>query len=142
MAVRQCNTAHIGQWRRSRAFIKATKRCHRATTRSISPRRLPEQQQTKQRCKIPPPLLAISMSAVVRQYYTAHINRWRWFVAFLKATKRRHLASTRSDITQSDMLTPDIGGIFRCQINIKGLKLTFWPIITIGVRHIKLTGTI
>ena len=53
MAVRQCNTAHIAQWRRrrSRAFIKPTKRCHRTTTCSASLRRPPGQQQTKRQCK-------------------------------------------------------------------------------------------
>ena len=60
---------------------------------------------------------------------------------FPKSHKRRHPASTCSNITQSDMLTPDFGGIFHRQINKKGLELTFWPIITIGVWHIKLTGT-
>ena len=36
MAVRQCNNAHIYQWRNSRAFIKATKHHHWASTRSNS----------------------------------------------------------------------------------------------------------
>jgi len=141
MAVRQCNTACIDQWRRSRAFIKATKCRHWATTRSVSPRRPPEQQQTKWRCKIHLPLLAILMSAVVRRCYTAHIAQWRWFVAFLKATKCRYPANTCSDISQLVMLTSDFGGIFHRQINKKGLELTFWPPITLGVWHIKLTGT-
>ena len=35
MAVRWCDTARIAWWRRSRAFIKATKRCHRVTTPSV-----------------------------------------------------------------------------------------------------------
>jgi len=41
MAVQWCNTARITQWRRSRAFIKASKRRHWATTRSVLPRQLP-----------------------------------------------------------------------------------------------------
>ena len=67
-----------------------------------------------------PPLLAILMAMVVRRYYTVHIPQWRWFMAFLKATKRCHRASTCSDITQSDMLTPEFGGIFHCQFDKKG----------------------
>ena len=54
MAVRWCNTAHISQWRRSRASIKATKHRHRATNRSILPRRPPWRQQTLQRCNMYP----------------------------------------------------------------------------------------
>ena len=72
-------------------------------------------------------MLAISMALAVRQYYTLHITWWRRFLAFLKATTCCHRASTRSDVTQSDMLTPDFGGIFNRQINKKGLKLTLRP---------------
>ncbi len=63
-----------------------------------------------------PPLLAISMVVLVRRYYTTHINRWRRLMAFLKATKRHHWASTCSDITQLVMPTPDLGGMFHHQI--------------------------
>jgi len=45
-----------------------------------------------------PPLLTISMAIAVHRYYTARITRWRRSVAFIKATKRRHRTSTRSDI--------------------------------------------
>jgi len=65
-----------------------------------------------------PTLLAVSMAIVMRQYYTARIARWRRFVAFIKATKRRHRASTRSDKHQSDMPTP-ISGVY---FVIKSLK--------------------
>ena len=51
-------------------------------------------------------LPTILMAITVRQYYTACIARWRRFVAFIKATKRRHQASTCSDRHQSDMPTP------------------------------------
>ena len=50
-------------------------------------------------------LMAISMAVAEQRYYTPSISRWRRFVAFIKATKRRHRASTRSDITQSDTPT-------------------------------------
>jgi hypothetical protein len=46
-----------------------------------------------------PTLMAILMAIAMRWYYTAHIARWRWFLAFQKATKLLHRASTRSDIT-------------------------------------------
>ncbi len=63
-------------------------------------------------------LLAVSTAIAMRRYYTARIARWRRFLAFIKATKRRHWASTRSDITQSDMPTP-ISGVY---FIIKSLK--------------------
>ena len=45
-------------------------------------------------------------------------------MAFLKATKRRHRVSTRSDKYKSDMPTPVLFGIFHRQIFEKGLELT------------------
>jgi hypothetical protein len=50
-----------------------------------------------------PTLLAVWMAITMRWYYTAHITRWRRFVAFIKATKHHHWTSTRSNIAQSDM---------------------------------------
>jgi hypothetical protein len=50
-------------------------------------------------------LMAIWMAVAEQRYYTPSISRWRRFVVFIKATKRRHRASTRSDITQSDTPT-------------------------------------
>jgi hypothetical protein len=44
-----------------------------------------------------PTLLTISMAIAVRRYYTARIAQWRRSVAFIKATKRCHQVSTRSD---------------------------------------------
>ena len=95
MAVRWCDTACISRWRRSSAFIEATKRRHRATTRSVLPRRPPGRQQTVRRCKMNP--LCWSLQWPWRCADTTHVTRWRRFVAFIKATKRRHRASTRSD---------------------------------------------
>ena len=51
-------------------------------------------------------LLAILIAIAVRRYYIARISRWRRFVAFIKATKRSHQASTRSDRHQSDIPSP------------------------------------
>jgi len=44
-----------------------------------------------------PTLLAILMAVAMRRYDTVRIARWRRFVAFIKATKRCHRASTRSN---------------------------------------------
>jgi hypothetical protein len=53
-----------------------------------------------------PTLLAILVVIAMRQYYTARIARWRRFVAFIKATKRRHQASSCSNIIKPDTPTP------------------------------------
>ena len=84
-----------------------------------------------------PTLLAISMAIAMRRCYTPRIARWRRFVAFIKATKRHHRASTRSDIYNVSRQRR----LFRTSHREKGLQLTCWPLITIGVWHIKLTGT-
>ena len=57
-------------------------------------------------------LLAVSMAVEVRRYYTALIAQWRRFMAFIKATKRRHRVSTHSDRHQSDMPTHTLGIYF------------------------------
>ncbi len=54
MVVQWCDTAWIARWRRSWALIKATKRHHWATTRSVLPRRPPGRQQTLRRCNMYP----------------------------------------------------------------------------------------
>ena len=76
-----------------------------------------------------PSLLAISMAIAMRRYYTAHIAQWRRLMAFIKATKRRHWASTCSDFTNWTCLCRLILTFHRK----KGLKLTCWPLIEIGV---------
>ncbi len=108
MAMRRWNTKRISRLRRSRAFIKATKLRQRATTCSVSPRRPPGTQSTQQWATCPSPLLAISMAVAMQQYNTARIAQWRRFVAFIKATKRRHRASTCSDSIKRDTPTPRI----------------------------------
>ena len=76
-----------------------------------------------------PTWLAISMAVAMRRYYTSHITRWRRFVAFIKATKRHHRASTRSDIIKGTRQRR----LFRLFHREIGLQLTCWPLITIGV---------
>jgi len=56
-----------------------------------------------------PYLLAFLMAIAMRWYYTAHIAGWWRFVAFIKATKRHHRASTRSDITNRTRLSLILG---------------------------------
>ena len=58
-----------------------------------------------------PSLLAFSMAIAMWRYYTARIARWWRFVAFMKATKRHHWASTCSDITNRTRL-PLILGVY------------------------------
>ncbi len=50
--------------------------------------------------------MAVLMAIAMRRYYTARIARWRRFMAFIKATKRSHRASTCSNITQLDTPMP------------------------------------
>ena len=72
-----------------------------------------------------PTLLAVLMAIAIamRRYYTACIAQKRRFVAFIKATKRHHRASTHSDRHQSDTPTPDFRGLFHRQIVEKELEL-------------------
>ena len=101
MAVRRCNTELITQCSMTRASPEATGRRHWATNRSVSPRR-PRRAtiNTKIMEHVPTLLLAVLMAITMRRYYTARIAQWRRFVAFIKATKRHHRASTHSDIIQ------------------------------------------
>jgi hypothetical protein len=50
-----------------------------------------------------PTLLAVSMAIAMCQYYTARIAQWRRLVAFIKATKRHHWTSTRSEIIKGTL---------------------------------------
>jgi hypothetical protein len=50
-----------------------------------------------------PTLLTITMAVAVHRYYTARIAQWGRSMAFIKATKRRHLVSTRSDIIKGTL---------------------------------------
>jgi len=81
-----------------------------------------------------PTLLAILMAVAMWQYYTAHIARWKRFVAFTKATKCHHRASTCSDSINRTRQRR----LFLQFHREKGLELTCWPLITIVVWHIKL----
>ena len=79
-------------------------------------------------------LMAISMAVAVWRYYTPRIDRWRRFVAFLKATKHLHRASTRSDIIKGTHQR----WLFWTFHHEKEVQLTCWSLITRGVWHIKL----
>ena len=81
-----------------------------------------------------PTLMAISMAIPMRQNNTACIAQWRRFRAFIKATKHRHQASTRSDSINWTRQRR----LFLQFHREKGLELTCWPLITIGVWNIKL----
>ncbi len=81
-----------------------------------------------------PSLLAVSMAITMRRCNTERITGWRRFVAFIKAPKRHHRASTHSNITNWTCQR----WLFRTFHREKDLQLTYWPLITIGVWHIKL----
>ena len=78
-----------------------------------------------------PILLAVLMAITMQHYNTACIAWWRRFVASTKATKR---LSTRSDNINRTRQRR----MFLLFHREKGLELTCWPLITIGVWHIKL----
>jgi len=65
-------------------------------------------------------LLAISMAITMRWYYTARIAQWKRSRAFLKATKRRHRASTCSDIINRTYLPLILGIYFIVKLLKKG----------------------
>ncbi len=81
-----------------------------------------------------PALLAVLMVIAMHRYYTACIARWRRFVAFIKATKRRHRVRTLSDSINRTCLP-----LFQGYISSSNCwKRARVALITIGVWHIKL----
>ena len=78
-----------------------------------------------------PTLLAVSVAIAMWRCYTACISQWRRFVAFIKATKRHHRASTRSDSIIGTRQNQS--RLFWTFHHEKELQLTCWPLITIGV---------
>ncbi len=97
LPMRRSNKDSIAQCGMSRATSEATGRCHRATTRSVSPQRLPEQQANKQQSTNTPKKMAMLMAAAVRRYNTVRITQWRRSRALLEATGCCHQASIMSD---------------------------------------------
>ena len=81
-----------------------------------------------------PTLLGVLMAVTVQRYNTVCIDQWRRFMAFLKATKRRHWASACSD----SINWTHQRRLFLTFHREKGHKVKEWPLITIGVWHIKL----
>ena len=76
MAVRRCNTERIAQCSMTNASPEATGRRHRATTRSISPRPLPEAARAiiiTTMMQHVPTLLAVLMAIAMQLYYTGCI---------------------------------------------------------------------
>jgi len=136
IAVRRCNTASIVWWRRSRAFIKTTNHRHRATTRSVLPRRLPGRQSTEQRWYNVLPLLTILMAVAVRRYNTTRIAWWRRFMAFLKATKRRHRVSTHSDRIKGTSQCREFTIFFKSFRRRRRRDWSGWQRNLLGVWHI------
>ena len=139
MAMRTCwSNAHgIAQCSKSRATLDAPGSPHQATTCSVLPRQPPGQQSTKWQSNNTPIFLAILMAIAMQWYNTAHIVQWRRSRASLEATGRRHPTSTCSDNINWPYLN-----LFRRQHIENGRKAKGWLLITIGVQHIKLKGSI
>ncbi len=91
------NTDGIARCIMSRATSEATGRCRWATSCSVLPQRLPEQQGNKQQSTNTPKKVAMLMAAAVHRYNTACIAQWRRSRALLEATGRRHWASIMFD---------------------------------------------
>ena len=81
-----------------------------------------------------PTLMVILMAITMWRYYTARIAQWRRFVVFIKSTNCHHQANTSSNFTNRTCQHH----LFLTFHHKKGLQLTCWALITIGVRHIKL----
>jgi hypothetical protein len=122
LAVRWCHTEHIAQCSMTRASPEATGRSHRATTRSVLPRWPPGRQPTQRLCKMYPLCWPFRWPSQCAGTHNARISQWRRFVAFIKATKCRHWASTRSARHQSDMPTPISGVYFIVKLSKKSLS--------------------
>ena len=86
--MRHCLMQHV------QGYTGTTGCSHRATIRSVLPRRLPGRQQTKQQCKMCPLCWPFRWPCRCAGN-TACIARWRRSMAFLKATICCHRASTR-----------------------------------------------
>jgi hypothetical protein len=99
MATTVCrsDTDGIPQCGRSRATLEAPGRQHQATTCSVLPHWLPEQQANKQQSTNTPKKVAMLMAAAVRRYNTMRNAQWRRSRALLEATGRRHKASIMSN---------------------------------------------
>jgi hypothetical protein len=119
----------IAQCSMSRATPEATGCRHWAATHSVSPWRLPGQQQTIQRCNMYP--LWWSLAIAMRWYYTVRIARWRRSRAFIKATKRRHWVSTRSDSVNRSSQCCYLAWCLRCD----GDSVERWQLLHRGVTY-------
>ena len=127
MAVCRCNTERITRCSMTRASPKATGHHHPVTTCSVLPRRLPWRQSTQLKCNMYPICWPFWWP-----YYAARVAQWRRFVAFIKATKNHHRASTRSNRHQPDMPAP-ISGVYFIVKSLK--KSSSCPNINRGVTH-------
>ena len=131
-----CDMEHIAQCSMTRASPEITGRCPGDCSLHVAPEAARATINTTMMQHITT-LLANLKAIVMRRHYTAHIARWRRFGAFIKATKHCHRVSTRSDITNRTHQRR----LILSSHHEKGLQLTCWSLIKIGVWHIKLTGT-
>ncbi len=97
LRMRRSNTDGVARCVMSKATLEATGRHHQATTCSVSPQWLPEQQANKQQSTNTPKKVAMLMAVAVCRYNTVHIAQWRRSRALLEATGCRHWASIMSN---------------------------------------------
>ena len=95
MRTRWSHLYSIDQCSMSMATPEATRRCHRAITCFVLPRRPLGRQANKTTMTNVPTLLAVLMAVTVRWYNNMCIAQWRRFMAVLKTTKCHHQTSTR-----------------------------------------------
>ncbi len=130
MAVRRCNTKRITQCSMTRVSPKATGCCHRATTDYVLAQQSPGWQSTKRQCKV-------------------HLLCWPfwwplWCTGTIPQGGGSWLSKKPLNAAIGQALTPiGINRTFQRRLFLtfhheKGLELTCWPLITIGVWHTKL----
>ena len=128
MVVRRCNAEHIAKCSMTRASPEATGRRHWATYHSVLPAGCQGDNQLNDDATCTHCMDRFDGNCDAAVLYHMH-PQWSRFVAFIKATKRHHRTSDRSDITQLDTPAPVVSDIHR----EKELQLTCWPLITIEV---------
>jgi hypothetical protein len=119
----------------SRAILDAPGSRHWATTHSVLPRWPPVQQANKQQSTNTPKKVAMFMAAVVHQYNTACIARWRRSRALLEATGGRH-----EMIIMSNNMKPDMAMMFFLCYHCQNCRKRSWvdakaPVFNRGITY-------
>ncbi len=134
--MRRSNTDGIAQCGMSGATPEATGRQHWATTCSVLPQQLPEQQAYKQQSANTPAKMAILMAMAMRRYVTACIPQWRRSRPSLEATGHHHRASIMPNYMVGTWLRRYFY-VFIVNTIGKGHGSTLRTLLLIGVWNIK-----